>query len=77
MPLFGGEIGGIAINQFWQVPKAFWLFVLLFIGVPEVFDALRGWMEPTAAENLFPAPDTLVIMDSNMDSDGCRVRGGR
>ena len=27
--------------------------ILLFIAVPETFRALRGWMEPTVAENYF------------------------
>ncbi|KAH8051910.1 chlorophyll A-B binding protein [Aureococcus anophagefferens] len=46
-PLFGGNIDGIAINQFWKVPTGFWPVILLFIAVPETFRALRGWMEPT------------------------------
>ena len=52
-PLFGGEIDGIAINQFWKVPTGFWPVILLFIAVPETFRALRGWMEPTVPENYF------------------------
>ena len=52
-PLFRGEIDGIAINQFWKVPTAFWPVILLFIAVPETFRALRGWMEPTVPENYF------------------------
>jgi len=51
MPFFRGQIGGIAINYFWQVPKSFWPLVLLFIAVPEVFRMLRGWMEPIVAGN--------------------------
>ena len=27
-PLFGGNIDGIAINQFWKVPTAFWPVIL-------------------------------------------------
>ncbi|KAH8054460.1 chlorophyll A-B binding protein [Aureococcus anophagefferens] len=50
-PLFGGNIDGIAINQFWKVPTGFWPVILLFIAVPETFRALRGWMEPTVPEN--------------------------
>jgi hypothetical protein len=52
-PLFGGNIDGIAINQFWKVPTGFWPVILLFIAVPETFRALRGWMEPTVPENYF------------------------
>ena len=52
-PLFGGRVDGIAINQFWKVPEAFWPVILLFIAVPETFRALRGWMEPTVPENYF------------------------
>ncbi|KAH8051911.1 chlorophyll A-B binding protein [Aureococcus anophagefferens] len=62
-PLFGGNIDGIAINQFWKVPTGFWPVILLFIAVPETFRALRGWMEPTVPENYFD-PEEFKIMQT-------------
>jgi hypothetical protein len=63
MPLFGGT----AINQFRQVPKAFWPLVFLFIAVPEVFCALRGLMEPTAAENSFQLRPDYILGDPDCE----------
>ena len=67
-PLFGGKIEGIAINQFWQVPKAFWQVpkassrttlhrgARSFPRAPQLDGANRG------GESL-PAPEVLVNMD--------------
>merc|ERR1719333_1317848 len=63
-PLFGGKIDGIAINQFWQVPKAFWQVpkassrttlhrgARSFPRAPQLDGANRSG-------ELFPAPDAL------------------
>ena len=69
-PLFGGEIDGIAINQFWKVPTAFWPVILLFIAVPETFRALRGWMEPTVPENYFVLRSGYTPGDIDFDPLG-------
>ena len=45
-PLFGGEITGLSINQFQQVPSPFWEIVTLAIGVAEAGRASKGWVEP-------------------------------
>ncbi|KAH8066182.1 chlorophyll A-B binding protein [Aureococcus anophagefferens] len=69
-PLFGGNIDGIAINQFWKVPTGFWPVILLFIAVPETFRALRGWMEPTVPENYFQLRSGYTPGDIDFDPLG-------
>ena len=69
-PLFGGNIDGIAINQFWKVPTGFWPVILLFIAVPETFRALRGWMEPTVPENYFVLRSGYTPGDIDFDPLG-------
>jgi len=71
-PLFEGSISGIGINQFWQVPTGFWPVILLFIAVPETFRALRGWMEPTVAENYFQLRPGYVPGDLDFDPLGLK-----
>merc|ERR1711977_385703 len=71
-PLFGGNIDGIAINQFWQVPVGFWPVILLFIAVPETFRALRGWMEPTVPENYFQLRPGYIPGDIDFDPLGLK-----
>merc|ERR1712188_223586 len=71
-PLFGGRIDGIGINQFWQVPVGFWPVILLFIAVPETFRALRGWMEPTVAENYFKLRPGYIPGDIAFDPLGLK-----
>ncbi|KAH8047608.1 chlorophyll A-B binding protein [Aureococcus anophagefferens] len=75
--LFGGNIDGIAINQFWKVPTGFWPVILLFIAVPETFRALRGWMEPTVPENYFVLRAGYTPGDIDFDpSASARGPGG-
>ncbi|KAK7249829.1 chlorophyll A-B binding protein [Aureococcus anophagefferens] len=69
-PLFGGNIDGIAINQFWKVPTGFWPVILLFIAVRETFSALSGWMEPTVPENYFQLRSGYTPGDIDFDPLG-------
>merc|ERR1711934_1065692 len=71
-PLFGGKIDGIAINQFWKVPEGFWPVILLFIAVPEVFRALRGWMDPSVPENYFQLRPGYIPGDLDFDPAGLK-----
>ena len=79
-PLFGGQIGGIVINLFWQVPKAFCRRQVpkassrtthhrgarSFPRAPQLDGANRGG-------ELFPAPDALVNMDISDNQHTKRV----
>merc|ERR1712072_1322307 len=71
-PLFDGQIGGIAINQFWQVPKELWPIVLFMLAVPEVFRALRGWMDPSVPENYFQLRPEYIPGDLDFDPAGLK-----
>merc|ERR1719243_343453 len=71
-PLFGGKIDGIAINQFWQVPKELWPIVLFLLAVPEVFRALRGWMDPSVPENYFQLRPEYIPGDLDFDPAGLK-----
>merc|ERR1719333_1379055 len=71
-PLFDGQIGGIAINQFWQVPKELWPIVLFLLAVPEVFRALRGWMDPSVPENYFQLRPEYIPGDLDFDPAGLK-----
>merc|ERR1711924_452941 len=71
-PLFDGQIGGIAINQFWQVPKELWPIVLFLLAVPEVFRALRGWMDPSVPENYFQLRPEYTPGDLDFDPAGLK-----
>merc|ERR1712072_1180153 len=71
-PLFDGQIGGIAINQFWQVPKELWPIVLFMLAVPEVFRALRGWMDPSVPENYFQLRPEYTPGDLDFDPAGLK-----
>ena len=72
-PLFNGEIQGLAINQFQQVPAGFEAAVVLAIGIAEAGRASKGWTEPGAA--LFQLRDSYTPGDLAWDPLGLKPTG--
>jgi hypothetical protein len=45
-PLFGGEVGGAAINQIPEIPVPLWFILTLGIGIAESARIQAGWSNP-------------------------------
>lgn len=69
-PLFDGEIQGLAINQFQQVPAGFEAAVVLAIGIAEAGRASKGWVEP--GNGLFQLRDNYTPGDLGWDPLGLK-----
>lgn len=69
-PLFNGDIQGLAINQFQQVPAGFEAAVTLAIGIAEAGRASKGWVEP--GNGLFTLRDSYAPGDLGFDPLGLK-----
>jgi light-harvesting complex I chlorophyll a/b binding protein 1 len=69
-PLFNGEITGLAINQFQQVPAGFEAAVTLAVGIAEAGRASKGWVEP--GNGLFLLRDSYTPGDLGFDPLGLK-----
>lgn len=70
-PLFDGNINGVAINQFWDVPKFFWAYLAIAIGATEFNRARIGWVEP-GPDSLFAIRESYTPGDIGFDPLGLK-----